>query len=51
MERQRRYRVSGVDEDGDVQAFETDDRDRADDVHKQMIEDLDAVTLEDRASG
>ena len=48
MERQRRYRVTGIDEDGDVQAFETDDRERADDVHEQMLEDLNAVALEDR---
>jgi hypothetical protein len=40
---QRKYRVMGIDEDGDIQAFETDSEERARDVYEQMQEDLDDV--------
>ena len=42
---QRKYRVEGVTEDGDVWAFETDDKGRADEVLSDMIEDLDDARL------
>jgi hypothetical protein len=42
---QRRYRVSGLDEDGDVHAFETNDLDRAEKMQKLMAEDLHHVEL------
>lgn len=44
----RRYRVSGVDEDGDVHAFETDERARAEEMRAIMAEDLNGVTLVDQ---
>jgi hypothetical protein len=44
---QKRYRVSATDEDGDVHAFETDDRDRAE-QQKLLGEDLQDVEMEDR---
>jgi hypothetical protein len=40
---QRKYRVMGIDEDGDIQAFETDSEERARDVFEQMQEDLEDV--------
>ena len=48
MAEARRYRVSGIDEDGDAQAFESDSVERARDVEEQMREDLNGVTFEDR---
>jgi hypothetical protein len=45
---QRRYRVSGTDDLGDVHAFETDDRERAEEMRAIMGEDLEGVGLEDR---
>lgn len=48
MDRQRRYRVSGVDEYGDVYALETDDAEHAEQTRKQFGEDLTAVGIEDR---
>ena len=48
MTTHKRYRVSGIDEDGDVQAFESDSVERARDVEEQMREDLNGVAFEDR---
>ena len=48
MAERKRYRVAGIDEDGDVQAFESDSLERARDVEEQMREDLNGVTFEDR---
>jgi hypothetical protein len=45
MDEQRRYCVSGLDEDGDVHAFETNDLDRAEKMQKLMAEDLHHVEL------
>ena len=49
LSRERRYRVAGIDEDGDVQAFESDSLERARDVEEQMREDLNEVTFDKRA--
>lgn len=46
----RRYIVSGVDEDGDVQAFASDDRTAADQVREQMEDDLTDVQMIDTDS-
>jgi hypothetical protein len=43
----RRYIVSGIDVDGDVQAFATDDRKAATDVCEQMEQDLSDVRFHD----
>jgi hypothetical protein len=48
LSRERRYRVAGIDEDGDVQAFESDSLERSRDVEEQMREDLNDVAFEDR---
>ena len=45
---QKRYRVAGLDEDGDIQAFETDSGERARDVYEQMLEDLTDVAFSER---
>ena len=42
---QRRYRVSGTDDLDDVHAFETDDRERAEEMRAIMAEDLEDVEL------
>jgi len=49
-DKQRRYRVSGTDDYGDVHAFETDDADRAADMRQIMGEDLENVELVDRGA-
>lgn len=41
----RLFRVSGWDENDDVHAFETNDRQRAKEVRRQMEEDLENVRL------
>ena len=41
----RRYRVSGTDDLGDVHAFETEDRERAEEMRAIMGEDLEDVEL------
>lgn len=43
----KRYTVTGTDENGDIQAFGSDDRTRADAVLAQMSEDLEDVALVD----
>jgi 6-phosphogluconolactonase (cycloisomerase 2 family) len=43
----RLYTVSGIDDDGDVQAFATDDRKAAADVCEQMEQDLSDVRFYD----
>jgi hypothetical protein len=45
---QKRFRVSGIDEDG-IQAFETDSEERARDVYEQMLEDLEDVEFAESA--
>lgn len=47
-EHQKRFRVAGYDEDGDIQAFESDSEDRARDVFEQMREELSDVTWFER---
>jgi hypothetical protein len=42
---ERKYHVSGRNEDGDVWTFSTDDLERAEDMLSQMREDLDGVKL------
>jgi len=46
----RRYRVSGIDERGDVQALETDDRERAGEMKRNMADRLSDVRIEDRSA-
>jgi hypothetical protein len=48
---QRRYTVRGIDEDGDVQAFHTDDLGAAESVLEQMQEDLRDVEMIDVLPG
>jgi len=43
-----KYRVQGKTEDGDVWAFETDDKARADETLEDMSEDLDDARLIER---
>jgi hypothetical protein len=43
----RRYIVSGIDQDGDVQAFASDDHDAAVEVREQMEDDLIDVQMID----
>ena len=45
MSKQRKYEVSGVDEDGDIHLFRTDNRDHAEEVADMMREDLAEVEL------
>ena len=45
-QRKKRFRVSGVDENGDIHAFETDDRERAKAYQEGMMEDLSDVEWE-----
>jgi hypothetical protein len=45
MNQQRRYRVSGTDEHGDVHAFETDNLESAEEMKAIMGEDLNDVEL------
>jgi hypothetical protein len=45
---QKRFRVAGYDEDGDIQAFESDSEERARDVFEQMQDDLTDVTWFER---
>ena len=47
----RRFTVRGIDADGDVQAFHTDDPASAESVHQQMSDDLDDVELIDEGPG
>jgi hypothetical protein len=44
----KRFRVAGYDEDGDIQAFESDSEESARDVFEQMQEELTAVTRFER---
>ena len=44
--KQRRYRVSGIDDLGDVHTFGTDDRGRAEEIQAIMREDLEDVRLD-----
>ncbi len=48
---QKQFRVSGVNEDGDVMAFETDSEERARTMHSDMSCDLDEVTWSVRGEG
>lgn len=41
----RKYEVTGEDDLGDVHSFQTDDRDRAEEIQKLMLEDLERVEL------
>jgi hypothetical protein len=45
MAEQRRYRVSGIDEHGDIHAFETDNLGSAEEMRAIMGEDLQDVEL------
>jgi hypothetical protein len=45
---QKRFRVAGYDEDGDIQAFESDSEERARDVFEQMQEELTEVSWFER---
>ena len=42
---QRRYKVVGEDEEGDIHVFHTDDHERAEGVLELMREDLESVEL------
>jgi hypothetical protein len=44
--RERRFRVSGRDGEGDVHGFETDSQERAEAMAAQFREDLQDVTLD-----
>ncbi len=46
----RHYHVSGVDGDGDVHTYSTDDRERAEAMLKTMGEDLEQVALHEGRS-
>lgn len=46
MTKERRYTVSGIDDQGDVHTFATDDPERAKAMHKQFSEDLTDVEAE-----
>lgn len=48
---QRRYRVTGTDDLGDIHIFITNDRRRAEEVAKAMKEDLETVELTDGQGG
>ena len=41
----RKYEVTGEDDLGDVHSFHTDDRERAEEIQKLMLEDLERVEL------
>lgn len=43
--RKRKYQVSGINEEGDVRAFSTNDKGRADVIKEEMDEDLEDVQL------
>jgi len=43
----RRFTIRGIDQDGDVQAFHTDDELAAESVLEQMQEDLSQVEMTD----
>lgn len=43
--RKRKYSVSGINEEGDVWTFSTDDKERAEVIQEDMIEDLEDVEL------
>lgn len=45
----RRFEVHGTDDLGDVHSFQTDDRQRAEEMLTLMREDLEAVKLTDRS--
>lgn len=45
MDIQRKYRVAGTDDLGDVHVFLTDDRQRAEGVAEAMRQELDVVDL------
>jgi hypothetical protein len=45
--KRRRFEVSGIDENGEVHLFRTDDRERAEDIRRQMAEDLEEVELQE----
>lgn len=49
QQRDRRFRVSGVDSFNDLQIFESDDRARAEAMRDEFAEDLQNVTLTDTA--
>lgn len=44
--RPKRFRVSSEHENGDICAFETDDREQAEPMRAQFAEDLDNVTFD-----
>ncbi len=44
--RDKRFRVTGYDRNGDIHAFETDSRERAQAMEAQMQEDLRDVTFD-----
>lgn len=48
MMTRRRYEVLGTDDLGDVHSFQTDDRERAEEIKAIMAEDLRGVELTDR---
>lgn len=43
--RKRKYQVSGINEEGDVWTFSTDDKERVEVIKDDMVEDLDDVQL------
>lgn len=46
--RDKRFSVSVIDSDGDIRAFETDSRERAEAMRSELAKDLQDVTLVDR---
>lgn len=44
--RDKRFRVTGVDAEGDIHAFETDSRERAEAMRDEFREDLQDVLLD-----
>ena len=42
---ERKYEVRGQDDLGDIHSFQTDDRERAEEIEELMREDLDEVEL------
>jgi hypothetical protein len=44
-DRKRKFEVSGLDAEGDVRIFRTDDRQKAEDMESLMAEDLEDVEV------
>jgi hypothetical protein len=48
MGRDRTFEVSGVDDLGDVHAFRTNDKERAEEMKRLMADDLEDVQIEEQ---